>query len=132
MTSASSISWLRGRRLPPGTARAHRTVDVDGDAAAATDEVVVVVVHPILEAGRRSRRLDTPDETRLGQDAERVVYRLARDGAELGPHGLLDLVRRGVRPARDRAQDGQALSRHLKTMLAEEVRRIAEISLGHE
>ena len=68
------IGGLQARPVP------HRAVDVDGDAAAAADEVVVVVVDPVLVASRRARRLDAPDESLLGQDAEGVVDRLARDG----------------------------------------------------
>ena len=81
----------------------YRAVDIDGSAAAATNEVVVVVVHPVLVTSRRARRLDAPDEALVGEDAERVVHGLARDGTDLSPHELLNLVRRAVRSARHRA-----------------------------
>ena len=98
----------------------------------ATDEVVMVVVDPVLVASRRARRLDTPDEALVGQDTEGVVNRLTRDGADLGPHEFLDLVGRAVRPAGHRSEDGQTLGRHLNTVLAEEVRSVGQLSPGHD
>ena len=52
--------------------------------------------------------------------AEGVVDRLARDGADLGPHDLLDVVGGAVRPVGHRPQDGQALGRDLQPVLAEQ------------
>src|SRR4051794_7479694 len=71
---------------------ADRAVDVDGATAAAADEVVVVVVDPVLVAGRRPGRLDPADESLVGQRAQRVVDRLPGDRPDLGPHDPLDVV----------------------------------------
>lgn len=98
--------------------RPGRTIDVDRPATAATYQVVMVVVDPILVPGWRPRRLDAPNQPLLGQGAERVVHRLTRDRADLGPHEFFDVVRRAVRPAGHRPQNGQTLSRHLDTMAA--------------
>ena len=76
---------------------ADRAVDVDHPAAGAADEVVVVVADAVLVAGRRAGRLDAPEEAVVGEDGEGVVDRLARDGADLGPHGRVDVVGRAVR-----------------------------------
>ena len=62
---------------------ADRAVDVDQLAAAATDQVVVVVADPVLEAGGRPGGLDAPDDARVAQRPERVVHRLAGDGPDL-------------------------------------------------
>ena len=110
----------------------HRAVDIDRAPAMAADEVVVVVIDPLFVASRRAGRLDAADEAFVGQGTEGVVHRLTRDGTDISPHELLDLVRRAVRPARHRPQDGQTLSRHLNTVLAEEVRWVTELSAGHK
>ena len=54
---------LVARVVGRGEARnlADRTVDVDGPAAGAADEVVVVVADAVLVASRRARGLDAPD-----------------------------------------------------------------------
>jgi hypothetical protein len=54
-----------------------RAVDVDGAAAHATDQVVVVVARARLVARGRTGGLDAADEPLLGEDPERVVDRLA-------------------------------------------------------
>ena len=79
--------------------------------------MVVVVADPILEASRRSRRLNSSDESRSGQQAEGVVDQLQRDGADLGPHGLGDTISGDVGLASDRAQNSQALRRNLNAVL---------------
>src|ERR687892_320793 len=58
-------------------------VDVDHTAAGAADQVMVVVTHPILVAGRRPVGLDAPDEALVEHDAESVVHGLTGDGADL-------------------------------------------------
>ena len=52
--------------------------------------------------------------------AEGVVHRLARDGADLGPHDLVDVVRGAVRPVGHRPQHGQTLGRDLQAVPAEQ------------
>ena len=107
------------RHLQAGCAL-YRAVDIDHDAACTANKVVVVVIHPVLVTSRRARRLDPPDEAPVGQCAEGVVHRLARDGTDLGPHQILDLVRRAVRSAGHRTENGQTLRRHLNTMLTQQ------------
>ena len=75
---------------------ADRAVDVDHAAADSTDQMVVVVADPILEARRRSGGLNAPDQPLGDQQAERVVHRLQRDRADLGPDGLGHAVGRDV------------------------------------
>jgi hypothetical protein len=105
-----------------------RTVDIDRGAAAAADEMVMVVVDPSLVASGGARRLDPPDEALVGQGAQCVVDRLTGDGPDLGPHEVLDLACRCMRPACDHAQNGQTLCRHLNTVLTEYVSRVLEVS----
>ena len=67
--------------------------------------MMVVVAHPILEASRRAGRLNAPDQPLGDQDAQRVIHRLERDGADLGPHGLAYCVGRDVGLTRDGPQN---------------------------
>jgi hypothetical protein len=87
--------------------------------------MVVVVADAILEAGRRPRGLNAPDEAFGDQDAEGVIHRLERDGSDLGPGDLGHLVSRDVRAARKRPQDSQSLGRDLDAVLPEEVSRVS-------
>ena len=102
---------------------ADRAVDVDHAAADAADQMVVVVADPILEASRRPGGLDAPDETLGDQDAEGVVHRLERDGADLGPDDLGHAVGRDVGLTRDGPQDSQSLGRDLNAALPKKVSR---------
>jgi len=79
----------------------------------------VVVADAILVPSRRPSGLNAPQEASVGEDAEGVVHRLARDGTDLGPHGVVDVVRRAVGPTGHRPQHGQTLSRDLQTVPAE-------------
>ena len=79
-----------------------RTVDVDGLAAGATDQVVVVVTDAVLIAGSRPGRLDASEQAIVDQDAKSVVHPLTRDRTNLGSHGLGYVVCRAVRSIRDR------------------------------
>ncbi len=84
---------------------------------------MVVVIDPVLIAGRRARRLDAPDEVIFGQDAQGVVDRLTRDGTNVSPYQLLYLVRGSVRPAGHSSHHSQALSGHLNASPPERVGR---------
>jgi hypothetical protein len=86
--------------------------------------VVVVVADPILEARWRASGLNAPDETFVDEEGERVVHRLERDGADLGPGHLGRTLGRDVRVRRDRSQDRQSLGRHLDAALAKEGCRV--------
>ena len=86
--------------------------------------MVVVVADPILEASRRSGGLNAPDEALGDQDAEGVVHRLERDGADLGPDGLGHAVGRDVGLTRDRPQDRQSLGGDLNAALTKEIGRV--------
>ena len=86
--------------------------------------MVMVVADAILEASRRSGGLNAPDEAFGDQEAESVVHRLERDGADLGPDDLGHAVGGDVRLPRDRPQDRQSLGRDLNPVLTKEVGRI--------
>jgi hypothetical protein len=51
-------------------------LDVDQAAADSTDQMVVVVADPVLEASRCPGGLNAPEEAFGDQDAEGVVHRL--------------------------------------------------------
>jgi hypothetical protein len=74
----------------------------------------MVVVDATLKPGRRTRRLNAPDQPRIRQRRERVIDRLPRNRAYARhcefPHGISTRV--GVSP--HRLKDGQTLRCHLK------------------
>jgi hypothetical protein len=84
---------------------------------------MVVVIDSILVAGRRTDRLNSPDEAIVDEHAEGVVDGLARDGSDVDAGGLGHALGRDVGTTRHRAQDGQALSCHVDTALTKEVSR---------
>lgn len=73
------IDHGQARRIAGGA------IDIDHPTTGTADQMVVVVINPILEEGRRPGRLDPPDEADVNQDRQRVVHRLARNGADLTP-----------------------------------------------
>jgi len=83
--------------------------------------VMVVVADPILEASRRPGGLNAPDQAFGDQDAERVVHRLERDGADLSSDDVGHGVGCDMGLARDRPQDSQTLGCDLNAALAQEV-----------
>jgi hypothetical protein len=101
--------------------RADRAIDVDHTAAAATDQMMMIVADPILEACGRTRRLNAPDQTFDDKEAESVVHRLERYRTDLGPDGLGHGVGRDVRLARYSPKNCQALGGNLNTTLPKEV-----------
>jgi hypothetical protein len=103
---------------------ADDAVDIHQTAANATDQMVVVVADAILEARRRTRGLNAPDQTFGDQEAEGVVHRLERDGPDLGSHDLGRAIGGDVRLTRHRSQDSQSLGGDLNAALAQEVSRV--------
>jgi hypothetical protein len=97
-----------------------RTVDIDHPAACSTDEVVVVVADAVLEAGRRSGRLNAPEETFVSEGPEGVVHRLTRDGAQFGPDDSVDVVRGAMRSIRHGLQDSETLGSDLHTVVTKQ------------
>jgi hypothetical protein len=87
--------------------------------------MVMVIAHPIFEARRRPRRLNAAEEAFGNQEGERVVHRLERYGADLGPHRLGHAIGCDVRLIRHDAPDRQSLGRDLNTALAKKVRWIS-------
>ena len=71
--------------------------------------MVVVVVHPILVASRRSHRLNASQESVLDQHCECVVHGLTRDGADVGLDGSDDFVGCHVWKQRHCAEDRDSL-----------------------
>ena len=57
----------------------------------------MVVADTILEARRRTCRLNAPDELLADKNVKRIVDRLQRDRADLRPHSFGDGVGRDVR-----------------------------------
>jgi hypothetical protein len=75
--------------------------------------MVMVVANPVFEPGRRPGRLNAANEALSDQQAERVVYRLQRDGADVGPDRVGNAVRCDMWLTGHRPQNRQALSRDL-------------------
>lgn len=100
---------------------ANGTVDVDGFSAGATDRVMVIVTDSILVKSRRPGRLDAPDKALLRQNRERIVDRLSRNSADIGPNVCGDIVRRAMGTTRHRPQHGQSLGCDLEAVLAKKV-----------
>ena len=86
----------------------------------------MVVADAILESRRGSRRLNAPDETAGDKDAERVVDRLQRDGADLAFDDVGDGVGGNVRVRRHGAHDGQPLRGDLDALSTKEPGRIGD------
>ena len=101
-----------------------RVVDVDHTAAESADQMVMVVADPVFEASRRAGGLNATDEAAGDQHAERVVHRLERDRADLGPDGLGDPIGRDVWLSRHRPEDSQSLGRDLNATLPQQVSRV--------
>ena len=116
------VALVVGRR--EARSGADGAVHVDHAAADATDQMMVVVADPILEAGRRAGGLDAADQAFGDQEAQRVVHRLERDGADLGPDDLGHAIGGDVGLAADRAEDRQTLGRDLNAARAKERRLI--------
>ena len=107
--------------------RADRTVDVNDTAARTTDQVVVVVVHPVLVASRRTDGLNPSENALIDQDAQCVVDGLARNRAEFELREFGHFVGRDVGADRHRPQHRDALGGCLKTVVAKLFGR----ALGH-
>jgi hypothetical protein len=104
---------------------ADGAVDVDHAPADSTDQMMMVVADPILEASRRSGGLNATDQAFGDQDAEGVVHRLQRDGTDLRPDGLGHGIGRDVWRIRDRPQDSQSLGSNLNAALPKEIGRFS-------
>ena len=86
--------------------------------------MVMIVADPILEAGRRSSRLNAPDEPLGDKETQGVVDRLQGDRADLRPDDVGYGVGRDVRLTGDRSQDRQPLGGNLNAALTKESGRI--------
>src|SRR6185437_7941255 len=67
---------------------ADGAIDIGDRAAAAADDVVMVVGDPRLVAGDRAGGLDPPQQVGVGQRPQDVVDGLRRDVAEVPADGL--------------------------------------------
>ena len=76
---------------------ANRAIGVGDDAAAAADDVVMVVRDSRLIAGHRARRLYAPYQAHSGQRSEHVVNGLMGQFAEILTRNTDDPVRIGMR-----------------------------------
>jgi hypothetical protein len=79
--------------------------------------MVVIVADAILEARRRTGRLDAPNEAFIGQEGEGVIHRLERNRTDLGPGGHCHVVCRDVGLTRHRAPNRQSLRGDLNPAL---------------
>ena len=73
----------------------------------------MIVPDAILVAGRRTGRLQAPDEALVGERGEDVVHRLMGDRPDLAAYEVADVVGRAVRLLGHRPQHCQPLGRHL-------------------
>ena len=96
-----------------------RAVHINSVAAAATNQVMMVIPHAVFVSGCGACGLDTPQNTPLGENPQYVVHRLTRDRADASSDILGDFIGRGMRPLRDRGQHRQALGGHLDAVLAQ-------------
>jgi hypothetical protein len=112
---------VAGRETRRGSDRA---VNVNQTAAVSTNQMVVVVAHPILETSRGSGGLNATDKARADQNAQRVVHRLERDGPDLCPDSVANRVGGDVWLTRNRPQNGQSLRGYLNTVLPKELSRV--------
>ena len=102
------------RRLPDGA------VDVDQDATSATDEVMVVVTHPILVTRGGPGRQNPAGEAPLDQRSQGVVHRLPGNRSDAPSDVVGELVGGGMRVGRHRPQHGQPLGGDLQPLLPQE------------
>ena len=109
------------RRVP------HRAVDVEHDTTAATNQVVMVVVGTVLVARNGTGGLDPSQQTFVDEHRQRVVDRLARDGADACPDAMDDVVGRGVRSIGYDPHDRQTLGRDLHAVLSEKLFHIGHV-----
>lgn len=110
-----------GRQTGRGTDRAR---DVHDAAADSTDQMVVVVADPVLEARRGPGGLNAPEKPFAHKDPEGVVDRLQRDGPYLGPDDVGDFVGREVRPTGECTQHGEPLRGDLDAALTKQIRLV--------
>ena len=76
---------------------ASGAVDIDRDATAPADEVVVIIAHAVFVESRGAGRLDAADEAFLAQESQRVVDRLLGNGADLSTGVIANDLSRSVR-----------------------------------
>lgn len=96
----------QARRLP------DRTIDVCDCPAAPTDNVMVVVADPRLVASDRTRRLDSPHQTHVGQGMQYVVHGLPGNFGQSGTHDTKDRFGVGVRVRVHRLEHGYPWTGH--------------------
>ena len=76
---------------------ADGAIDIGDGAAGPAHDVVVVVAHPSLVSCHRTRRLDTSQQSGIGQCPKHVVHGLMGHLAEVLTHDTDDRVRVGMR-----------------------------------
>lgn len=99
------VTGLQTRR------RRDRAVDVGDRPTSATDQVVVIVGHPVLVQRRCPGGLDPAQQTRSSECSEHVVDRLARDAADAFGDQSGDPIGVEVRAIGEGLQDGDSLDR---------------------
>jgi hypothetical protein len=127
ITPVHNLGFVNDEALVLGGLQAwpmpYRAIYVYRTTTGPANEVVMIVIDPVFVPGRRTGRLDAPDEAIFGQDAQSVVHGLTRYCSDISAYHVFDLVRRAMRSGGHRPQDGQTLSRYLNTALAKEVGR---------
>ena len=112
------------RRIRSGEAGcgSHGTVDIDHRAAAAADEVMVVVTDSSLVARSGSGGFDAPHDPRIHQCRQRVVHRLLGDRPDVVACSLGHDVGCRMGSRRHRLKYGEALGRDLDAVVAQDLR----------
>ena len=67
------------------------------------------------------RGLDSPEESFVDEEMERVVDGLTGDGAKRCAHGAGDVIGGGVRMIRDGAEDGESLGCDVELVALQQV-----------
>jgi hypothetical protein len=81
--------------------------------------VVVIVTDPIFIEGRRTCRLDAPQQSFFHQQIERIVNGLAGNRAELNANHLSRVICRAMRSRCHDAENGQPLRGNLHSVASQ-------------
>jgi hypothetical protein len=101
------------------------TVDVHDTAAAATDQMVMVVADAIFESRGGSCGLDAAEEPMVDEQREGVVDRLERNRTDIRADPFGHAIRGDVRLTGDDAHDREPLRSDVNAALAQERGRVA-------
>jgi hypothetical protein len=101
-------------------------INVNERTATSTNQVMVIVTHPILKQCWRANWLDTSQYAFFHEHRQCVVYRLPRDRADLRSSRFRDTIGGDMGMGRDRSQNRQTLGGDLHAVLAQKVHGVCE------